>query len=225
MMKKVFVWVLGTLVVICAAAAALMVFADSVLTKAINEGGHRILNVETHVDTCRLSLLTGTLTLSGIELKNPEGFRSPRMVHLEQISLTISPRTILTDRVRVKEVEIRGADLTYEAAGFGQSNLSVFMEDLRSRLDSGPGLRRNTAPGDRKTVTIDRFHVEGGRVTLQAVFSKGKPVVLPLPPVLILNIGKYRNMGFPEAVAEVLRQLGHAALSTAGRPDLSNGPE
>jgi len=216
------VWALGTLVVVCAAAAALMVFADSVLTKAINEGGHRILNVGTHVDDCRLSLLKGTLTFSGIELKNPEGFRSPRMVHLEQISLTISPHTILTDRVRVKEVEIRGAELTYEAAGFGRSNLSVFMEDLRSRLDSGPSLRRNTAPGDRKSVTIERFHVEGGRVTLQAVFSKGKPVVLPLPPVQLLNIGTHRNMGFPEAVAEVLRQLGHAALSTAGRPDPSD---
>ena len=217
-MKKVFFWLVGTLAFAAAAAAAMIVFADSVIAKAINEAGHRVLNVETHVDSCHLSLLKSTLTLSGIELKNPEGFRSPRMVYLEEISLSMAPASLLEDRVRVTEVEIRGADLTYEAAGFGRSNLSVFMEDLRRRLDSGHPLLGDRDPGDKKAISIDRLHLEGGQVTLQAVFSKGKGIVLPLPPLEIRDIGKDRDMGVSEAVAEILRRLGLAALSTAGKP-------
>jgi len=221
-MKKVFFWLVGTLAFLFAVAAVMVLFADSMITKAINEAGHRVLNVGTHVDSCRLSLLKSTLTFSGIELKNPEGFRSPRMVYLEEISLSLAPASLLKDRVRVTDVEIRGADLTYEAAGFGRSNLSVFMEDLRQRLDSDGPLLGNPEPGDKKAVTIDRLRLEGGRVKLVAVFSKGKGIVLPLPPMEILDIGKDRNMGVSEAVAEILRRLGRSALSTAGTSLLSD---
>ena len=217
-MKRVFFWLIGTLAFVCVAAAAVVIFADTMITKAINEAGYRVLNVETHLDSCHLSLLKGTLTLCGFELKNPEGFRSPRMVYLEQISISLAPGSLLRDRVRVTGVEIRGADLTYEAAGFGRSNLSVFMEDLKHRLNAGEPLLADPKPDDKKTVTIDQVNLEGGRVTLLAVFSKGKGIVLPLPPLEIRDIGKDRNLGISEAVAEVLRRLGRAALATAGKP-------
>ena len=219
-MRRLLLWTGGALALVLVLGLLGVFFADAVITRAINESGHRVLDVETHVESARLSLLKRTLTLSGIELKNPEGFKTPRMVYLDQISLRVDPASLLEDRVLIREVEIRGADLTYETVGFGRSNLSVFVEGLRDRLKGGRGLLGSRDEGSRKkTVTIGRLSVEGGRVTLSAAFSRSRGVVLPLPPLELQDIGGDGTMGVSEAVAEVLRRLGHAALSTADRSE------
>ncbi len=208
-------WIAGAAALGLVFALALVVFADNVLTRAINDSGHRFLNVETRVESCRLSLLNGSLSLRGIELKNPEGFKSPRMVYLEEISLSLALTSLFKDRIQIKDVRILGTELTYEIVGFGRSNLSVFMDGLRKQLHrNGPFLEKNEAERKRKSVVIDRLSVEGGRVTLSAVFSQGQGIVLALPPLELRDIGKDRPMSVSEAVSEVLRKLGHAALST-----------
>jgi uncharacterized protein involved in outer membrane biogenesis len=217
-MRRLLLWTGGAIGLVLVLGLIGVLFADAVITRAINESGHRVLDVETHVESARLSLLKRTLTLSGIELKNPEGFKTPRMVYLEEISLSVDPASLLEDRVRIREVEIRGADLTYETVGFGRSNLSVFVEGLRNRLKGGGGILGNRHGGARqRTLSIGRLSVAGGRVTLSAAFSRSQGVVLPLPPLELHDIGGDCAMGISEAVAEVLRRLGHAALSTADR--------
>jgi len=217
-MKRLCLWISGAALLLLVACLVAVLFADSLITRAINESGHRFLDVGTRVESVRLSLWKRTLTLSGIELKNPEGFETPRMVYLEQISLRVDPASLVKDRIRVREVEIRGAELTYEAVGFGRSNLSVFLEGLRHRLKQGvPLLERAGKATSKKTVTIERLSVTGGRVSLSAAFSGSEGIVLPLPPLVLHDIGEGRAMGLSEAVAEVLRKLGHAALSATGK--------
>ena len=219
-MKRLCLWIGAAILLVLVACLAAVLFADTVITRAINESGHRVLEVETRVESVHLSLLKRTLTLSGIELKNPEGFETPRMVYLEQISLRVDPASLVTDRIRVREVEIRGAELTYEAVGFGRSNLTVFVEGLRNRLKQGVPLLGHAGEGaTKKTVTIGRLSVTGGRVSLSAAFSGSEGIVLPLPPLELHDIGEGRAMGLSEAVAEVLRKLGHAALSAADKRD------
>ncbi|MCF8061895.1 MAG: AsmA family protein [Deltaproteobacteria bacterium] len=215
-MKRLLFWIGGAAVLGIVLGLTAMLFADAVITRAINESGHRVLDVETHVESVRLSLLKRTFTLSGIELKNPEGFKAPRMIYLERISLSVDPTSLFGDRIEVGEVEISGAELTYEAVGFGRSNLSVFVEGLRHRLQgNGPLLGPAGKGTGKKTITIDRLNVAGGRVMLSAAFSRGEGIVLALPPLELRHIGRDRAMGISEAVAEVLRKLGHAALSAA----------
>lgn len=211
-------WIAGVTALGLVLALALVVFADNVITRAINESGHRFLNVETRVESCHLSLLNGSLSLCGIELKNPEGFKSPRMVYLEEIYLSLALTSLFKNRIQVKDVQILGTELTYEVVGFGRSNLSVFRDGLRKQLNrNGPFLEGDEAGRKGKSVIIDRLRVEGGRVTLSAVFSQGQGIVLALPPLELRDIGKDRPMDISEAVSEVLRKLGQAALSTVDR--------
>ncbi len=209
-------WVGIVIAIGLAVGAAGVIFADTVITRAINEFGHRALNVEARVETCRISLLKGTLSLRGIELKNPAGFKAPRMVYIEHVSLALVPSTLFKDLVHVRRVEISGVELTYEAVGFGRSNLSVFLDGLKGRLRrEGISLGRS---GDEKAknVVIDRLLVEGGRVSLSAVSSRGRGIIIPLPSMEIRDIGRHRPATVSEAVSEILRRLGQAALSSAG---------
>ncbi len=217
-MKRLCLWIGAAALLVLVAGLVAVLFADALITRAINESGHRVLGVETRVESVRLSLLKRTLTLSGIELKNPEGFETPRMVYLEQIFLGVDPASLVTDRIRVREVEIRGAELTYEAVGFGRSNLTVFVEGLRDHHKQGVPLLGRAGEGARKkTVTIGRLSVTDGRVSLSAAFSGSEGIVLPLPPLELHDIGEGRAMELSEAVAEVLRKLGQAALSATGK--------
>ncbi len=215
-MKRLLFWACVVIAIGLAVGAAGVIFADTVITRAINEFGHRALNVEARVEKCRVSLLKGTLTLHGIELKNPVGFKAPRMVFLEQISLALAPSTLLKELVHVRSVEISGVELTYEAAGFGRSNLSVFLDGLKGRFRrEGISLGRS-GNEESRNVVIDRILVEGGRVSLSEVSSRGRGIIIPLPSMEIHDIGKDRPMTVSEAVSEVLRRLGQVALSSTG---------
>lgn len=212
-MKKLLAWLGWLLAFFGAFALTAVIFADTVLTKIINRAGCKVTHVETQVKETDLSFRKGLLVLNGIELKNPEGFKTPRMIYVERLSLVVSPKSLLRNQIAVKKIELSGAELTYEAAGFGQSNFSVFVEDLRKRTRRH---RWNGQPrGEERFVTIDHLSVEGGRVTLSAVFSKGKGIILPLPPIDIHDIGKDKKLGVSEAVVEVLRLLGLSALAAA----------
>lgn len=215
-MKRLLYGFAGLVGLIGILAVGVVVFADPMVTRAINEAAPRVLHVDTRVESCRLSLLKGAVTLQGIELKNPEGFQSPRMVYLEELSVSLSPQSLLGDRIRVRDVKIRGVDLVYEEAGFGRSNLSVFASRLKEQMNPHGPLLGESEPADKKAMTIDRVRVEGGRVTVSAVISRGKGIVLPLPPLEIRDIGKRSRMDVSEAVSEALRRLGRAALDTTG---------
>lgn len=215
-MKKLLYGLAGFVGLLVALAIAVVVFVDPMITRAINEAGDRVMHVDTRVEACRLSLLKGVVTLRGIELKNPEGFQAPRMIYLEELSVTVSPWSLLGDRIHVRDVEIRGVDLVYEEAGFGRSNLSVFVNGLRERVNRRDPLLGESEAPEKKSLIIDRIWVEGGRVTVSAVTSRGKGIVLPLPPVEIRDIGRGSRMGASEAVSQALRRLGQAALDTTG---------
>ena len=215
-MKRLLYWAAGFAGLVGVLAITVVVFADPMITRAINEAGPRLLHVDTRVEACRLSLLKGAVTLRGVELKNPEGFRTPRMVYLEELSVSVSPLSLLGDRICIRDIEILGVDLVYEEAGFGRSNLSVFASRLREgRNRQGPLLGESQAP-EKKALTIDHLRVRGGRVTVSAVISRGKGIVLPLPPLEIRNIGKGSRMSVSETLSEALRRLGQAALATSG---------
>lgn len=192
-----------------------MVFADVIITRLINNGAHKLLNIEAGVEKCDLSLMKGSLTLYGMELQNPDGFKSSRMIHIQQIHVSMMPRTVLSECIRIKNVEIMGMDLNYEAAGFGRSNLSVFLRDLRDHISGLPILGGDD--GEDKRVIIDRILLQGGRITLSTVMGGSGGVSLPMPPVELYDIGKDSPMGPSQVVAEVLRRLGEEAVSAAER--------
>ncbi len=216
MIKTMLVWlaVLGAVAALIAGAGVL--FADEIIVGLINRGGHKVFHVETRVEDCELSLLKGTLNLQGVELANPEGFKAPRMIYVEEIFVSVEPRTIFTESIRVNSLEISGMDLSYQAAGFGRSNLSVFLRDVREHTGGVPIL--GGGEGSGKSVVIDRILLQGGRITLSAVMTDGKGLVLPMPQIELHDIGKDSPMGFSQAAGEILRRLGEAALSAADRP-------
>ncbi|MGD8386641.1 MAG: AsmA family protein [Desulfobacteraceae bacterium] len=215
-MKRLLYALVGLVCLVGILAIAVVFFADPMITRAINEAGPRLLHVDTRVEACRLSLLKGEVTLEGIELKNPEGFRTPRMVYLEELSISVSPASLLGDWIHVRDIEIRGVDLVYEEAGFGRSNLSVFADRLKERMDRKGPLLGESEASNHTALTIDRLRVEGGRVTVSAVISQGKGIVLPLPPLEVRDIGKGARKGVSEVVSEALRRLGQKALGTTG---------
>jgi len=215
-MKRLLYAFAGLVCLVGLLAVAMVFFADPMITRAVNEAGPRLLHVDTKVESCRLSLLKGAVTLRGIELKNPEGFQTPRMVYLEELSVSVSPGSLLGDWIHVRDIEIRGVDLTYEEAGFGRSNFSVFASRLKEKMDRKGPLLGESEPSDHTALTIDRLRVEGGRVTVSSVISRGKGIVLPLPPLEVRDVGKGSRMSVSEVVSEALRRLGRKALDTTG---------
>lgn len=215
-MKRLLFWISMIFAVLLVMGIAGALFADTIATHALNRFGHSALNVETRIGTCRVSLLRGTLTLEGIELKNPVGFKSPRLAYLDHILISLEPSSVFREVLQVRSIEIGGLDLTYEAAGFGRSNLSVFIDDLRGNLRGGNISLGDSGSSKAKKIVIDHFLVEGGRISLSEVTSPGRGIILTLPPMVIHDIGKDRQTSVSEAVSEVLRRLGNSALTAAG---------
>ncbi len=211
-MKKVLYGVIGLVLILVLAAGGALVFIDRIIEKAVNEAGGDVLKVETRLEKCRLSIMDGTLSLSGFMLGNPPGFKSPRMIYLGNIFVSLDTGSLLKDTVRVKEVKIKGADVTYEVAGLGKTNLSAFLDNLK-KPGAGPAPKKSEKPA--KKVVIDRLVFEDGAVTLATTLTGGKGVKTPLPRIELKDIGKKKEMGLEETMEEVFKELGRVSYSTA----------
>jgi hypothetical protein len=213
-MKKIVYAVFGLILIVVLAAGGALFFVDRIIEKAVNEAGSSVLHVETRLDRCNLSFMNGTLSLKGFLLGNPKGFKSERMIYLGDIFVALDTGSILEDTIRVKEVLIKGADVTYEVAGIGKTNLGSFLDGLKG-TSSKKAAKKSEKEG--KKVVIDRLVFEDGAVTLATTLTGGEGVRTPLPRIEMKDLGKDKDMSLQETLEEVFSELGRVSYKTAGR--------
>lgn len=186
-MKKLFSYsLLGLLVVAIVVYVGLTFFLGSVVTTAVNRIGPSITKTPVVLQSANLSPLTGSGTLRGLGVDNPEGWSKGRVFYLGKIHVAMKPFSIFGDHIVIDEIEIDQPEFTYETKIFS-SNLG----DLLKNIKESTGSKEQggaTAPAKGKAVKIEvrHFRLTNGKVRL-GVGAAALP--LPMPPVELSNLG------------------------------------
>jgi len=217
-MKKIIVFgLVGIVVLVIIAGLGVHFFLDSAIKKGVETVGPKLVKVDVKLDGASLSILSGSGTLKGLVVGNPEGFKTASAISVGTASLAVQPGSIFSDKVVIRSVRVEGPEITLET-GLHGSNLGKILDNLKA---AGGGDKEPEAAKDQKAgkkLQVDEFVITGGKIHVSFVGLAGKTATLPLPEIHLQDLGKG-----PEGITgtELTRQVLSAVLK--GSIDASAG--
>lgn len=205
---KRILWIVAGIVVVVPIVVVLVILLrlGTFIKLDFEQVGPRVLGVETRLDDVTVYILKGQVSISGMEIGNPEGFTSPTFLKVDLVRVHANVGALLKNEIHVREVILEGPEFTYELKG-KQSNLSALME----RLDSGEEKPEASTEPEGKASEI-KLKIDLIRVTdakLRVVIM-GNPLEVDLPSIEIRDVADADgNAVPPDQVAKVfLRSVG-----------------
>ncbi len=179
----------------------------SVLASSVREYGPRVLGVTVKLGKVAIHPASGMVTIRGLRLGNPKGFRTKEALAVAMISLKLDVASLAKPVIVVHEIWLKQPDITYEYASDG-SNLEVIQRYVEAYIaGTAGGEKPVNQPGSEKKLIIGDLHIRGGCVKLSADMLKGRALSVALPDIHLTDLGKAVGGATP---AEVARQVSTA---------------
>jgi uncharacterized protein involved in outer membrane biogenesis len=216
-MRKILKWVGWTLVTLILLLVLGVVFVSGPLIKhVVNTAGPRLLGVPVTLQKAAFSPFTGRLTLQGLYVGNPAGFKTPGLFELDTLDIDVDMTTLFKPVVVITEIRIAAPEITYEWA-IKDSNIGALLDQLSSKdaapepTPAAPAAVPATESG--KKVVIAKLTISGARVHATAKVLGGHAAVLPLPVIELANIGGEDKDAQGVTLVEALRKILGAVLT------------
>jgi len=205
--KKILVAIAIILVVI---VAVVWLSLDWIAKTAVEQGGTYALGVDTTVEDLSLSILGGRLTMDGLTVGNPEGYRTPHLMKSGHFEVEVDTGSVFSDPVVVNKFELDGLEVNIEQK-VGTSNVSEVLANVE-RLASGEEKTEEEVEEQGAKVKVDRIVIKNIKANVQLLPIAGKATVLTVKvPELELNDVSTGEEG--TTVSELIRQLVPAILA------------
>ena len=215
-MKKLLLRIVLVLVVLVVlAVVAVALFLDGAIKKGVESVGPQVAKVEVKLDSVSLSLLSGSGKVKGLVLGNPEGFKTPHSISVGLTSVSVSPGSLLSDKVVVKSIRVEAPEIVYENDGHGSANLKRIQSNVSSGSLPATNTPSATAKASKK-LQVDDFVITGGKVTLATSLLGGKSFTAPLPEIHLTNLGTGPDgITAAELTKRVLTEITQESLKVA----------
>jgi hypothetical protein len=218
MIKKI---LLGLILLAVLAVAAIYFLGSNALNKGIKSGvetfGPRVTQTNVTLADANLSLLSGSGTLTGLNVANPEGYKSENALALGQIDLKVDTSTVFSDKIIIDHIIIKQPEISYEKT-FTSSNIKELLKNIEAFTGPSEPDPAEEA-GAKKQVVIKKLIIEDATVFVGAM-GIGKTVKLPRIEMNDLGEGG-QQMNIAEVMdlvlSKVLQSIGPAI---AGAGDL-----
>jgi uncharacterized protein involved in outer membrane biogenesis len=212
-MKKV---LLITGAVILVLLVVLMLSLGQIIKAGVNTAGPGLAGVPVHLDGAIVNPLTGMVRIKGLVIGNPEGFKTPSAMELNDFKLKIDMSSLFSKTIVIEEILIDAPQITYEKS-LRSSNLSTLQAKLAAKKPAAAPDGTVPAPekkkGAAKKVIIDDFQLNGAKVNVALTALGGNKLELPLPPVQMKNIGRTSGGANPaEVISELFSSISKAVF-------------
>lgn len=189
----------------------LLLFLGSAIRKGVETVGPQLTGCPIKVQDVSISMLRGTFELNGLDVGNPEGFKTPSAFKVKTVRVALEPKSVLSDRILIHEIFIDGPEVTYEV-GLSGSNIGKIQKNVETATGGGKEKpAAETAPAEKKPgkkVQIDVVTVRGGKINLSSTVLGGSAVPIPLPEVNLKDIGKDKEgASIGDAAKEILGSI------------------
>ncbi len=190
-MKKLFLRIALVLVILVVLAiVAVGLSLNTAIKKGVETLGPQIAKVDIKLAGVNLSLFSGSGSLKGLVIGNPEGYKTPHAISVGSTSVSISPGSVLSDKIVIKSIRVEAPEITFEV-GPGGSNLQKIQANLESTMGASATPSPPAAEGKKpaKKLQVDEIIITGGKVTLGAALFGGKVAEAALPEIRLKDLG------------------------------------
>ncbi len=192
-MKKLLIRGLIVIVVLLVVAViAVGLFLDSAIKKGVETVGPKITKVDIKLDGVSLSILSGSGSVKGLVVGNPEGYKTPHAISVGKASLSLSPGSLLSDKIVVKSIRVEAPEIIYEL-GSGGNNLRRILANVEEATGGSttetPQEKPDSGEKASKKIQVNDFVITGAKVKLSATMLGGAAAPIPLPDIHLTNLG------------------------------------
>lgn len=203
---------ISLLLLVVLAVGATFLYLDRIVTTGIEVVGSQVLGTKVTVASVTISPLNGIGSISGLEIRNPEGFDSDYIFQLEQVEVSLNAASLLSDEIEIESIVIIQPEITYETR--------ISTDNVRALLENIGGSGGETATADSeagKELFIRDFRLLGPQVNLVAAVASAP---ISLPDIELTDIGTEDNAATVAQVLEVVLSALRRTILEAELPGL-----
>jgi hypothetical protein len=193
-MKKI-LFRIGIVLVVLVVFACLAIhfFLDGAVKRGVETIGPKLTKVDIKLDAVHLSLLTGAGKIEGLQIGNPDGYKTPRAISVGTVALKVEPGSLLADKLIIKTIDLEAPDVTFEV-GLHGNNLKQIMANMDDTTSGSGGTNiAGATPKEEKKASrkleVDDFEITGAKLEASFTGLGGKTITLPLPTIHLTNLG------------------------------------
>ena len=188
-MKKILLSVLALLVVLVISAVGYLYFSlNTLVKKAVETVGPRITKTDVRLSSANISPFSGSGSLNGFVIGNPEGFGKEPALRFGSIQVKVDKATLLKEVITVDSVIIRNPDILLEGTLRG-NNLGKLLQNIKSSSSSKSSEEKASSKESKKFV-VKEVVISGIKLRLAAsALDQKVEQTIPLPEIRLQNIG------------------------------------
>jgi uncharacterized protein involved in outer membrane biogenesis len=198
MKKTILILVLVLAVALVAGVVVVGLHLGDIVKAGLERVGPKITQTSLKVDAVNVSLLGGSAGVKGLVLGNPEGYPAPSAISIGKAAVSLSPGSILSDKIVIHSVEVRDTEITFEGNPLGANNLTKIMDNVNAltpaadkAATNAPAARTSTSEKKpAKKLEVDDFLIAGAKVHANLTGLVSKEINLILPDIHFTDLGK-----------------------------------
>jgi len=201
-MKKIKI-ILGILVVLLVLFVVAVLIVGAHLGDIVKAGmevaGPKVTQTTLTVDAVNISLLGGSAGVKNLVLGNPDGYKAPQSLVLSNAAVSLVPGSVLSDKIVIRSVELRGLEVTFEGNPLGDNNLTKIMANVNSVTSSRASSANASSPTGAaqpagsakpaKTLEVDDLVISDVVVHATLTGLVNKDITLPIPDIHLSALG------------------------------------
>jgi len=208
MSKRIKYSLLGLLIVIAAGFLAITLTIDSMVSSGIEQVGSDMTGTPVTVDGVSISPFSGSGTISGFHVANPDGYSREFAIEIEEFFIELEPFTLFSDDVIINRIVISGASV-YVEQKLPENNI----RDIMSHLNSVPEGEASDA-----SLVIEQFVLENATADLFTEVGGERSAQVDISRIELRDLGRGGEQETAEAVIKQIAEevAGESLEAAAG---------
>lgn len=212
MIKKLLVSVLLVIAILIGGA---FFYIDSIVKTGIEVVGSEVLGTGVTVDSVSISPLSGTGSIRGLTIENPEGFSADNIMELGEVRIALNVASLTSDVIEIAEVSVIGPVITYETK-ITTDNMRALMANLPS-TPAADGEVEDVSADAGKGLIIKEFNLNAAQVNVVASIIEQS---LVLGDIQLTDIGTENQAATVSQVLELVLGSISRGILNAEKPGL-----
>ena len=221
---KTLMWLFIVLILL---VTGIYFYAGEIVKKAVEVYVPKITQTSAKLDGMDLSLAKGEVSLNGLSIGNPKGYKTPEVFSVKKVKVVFRPTTLLHDKIIIDQVLIDGTHVSAEASykdGQITSNLTTIKSNVDAFLNSDKKenkVQKEEKEGasptqtNTKTVVIKDLQVNNSSLTLGFLEQTTE---IQLPNIQQKNIGeKDKKQTIKDAVVYIFDLISVESIKAVGK--------
>lgn len=214
-MKRKLLWILGGIVGLLAIAAVVVAFSlGSIVKKGVITYGPRITQTRVELNGAQVSPFSGSGTLTGFAVGNPQGWSAGNAFYLGKVHLDMVPSSVFTDHLIINEILIDKPEFSYETR-IVTSNIQELLSNIEKSTTSPDKSNQPVAKnGQPMKFEVKKFTLRNGKLIIGVA---DRSIHVSMPPLVLTDLGtKEGGLTVNQLAAAVTRSiLGEVVSATA----------